>query len=102
MRFKIKYHDDFKADYKKVISFVKDPHRLNRELYRITQALILHQSPPADCITNPVLCRGADYHECFIYDDGKYLIVMYYKIKGHRIYLARIGTPKTFTSPYYH
>ena len=96
-KFKLKFHDDFKKDYRKVIKRVADPKKLDRELKTVAHALLAEQEVPDKYVTNTIPRAGVGWYECFVYHDKKDVIIIQYKIKGYRIYLARIGTPSALT-----
>ena len=94
---RLKFHDDFKEDYLRVIKLVNAPKRLDRELKTVARALQSGKKLPDKYVTNKILCEGVGWYECFVYHDRKYTIIVQYKIQGLCVCLARIGTPSALT-----
>lgn len=100
MTFKVRYRDDFINDYKKIIKLVDDPRCLDRNLREISDSLFAKQAVPAKYVTNALFLVEPGWYECFVYTDKHCTIIMQYKIKGHRIYLSRLGTPAALMKKY--
>jgi len=94
---KLRFHDDFKKDYRRIIKLVMDSKALDSNLRTIAHILLSGGKLPDKYATNDLLCDGTGWYETFVYDDGKHTIIMQYKIQGQRIYLARLGTPSVLS-----
>ena len=94
---RLKYQDDFKKGYRKIIKRIRDPKRLNRELGTVVTALQLGHTLSGTYVINRIPFTEAEWYECFVYYDEKHTIIIQYRIKGGTVYLATIGTPSELT-----
>jgi mRNA-degrading endonuclease YafQ of YafQ-DinJ toxin-antitoxin module len=94
---KIKFHDDFKANYQLLAKKADNPRGLTKALNTVVDLLWAKGSVEGRYVTNRLSSKGLGWFECYLYHDKKYVILIHYKIAQTYVYLSQIGTPQTLT-----
>ncbi len=86
---RIFYASQFKKDFPKTETTLKNKKEFRRELRKFITALQFGKIPSAYAI-NELLAKGSHWYDCYIYQD----IILVYRIDSTCLTLQRIGKAK--------
>jgi len=95
---RLRFHDDFKTDYKKYKKQVSDGRKLDTDLKTFTDYVLKKRELPASYTTNRLVTEGTGWYECFIYTDKKHTLILLFKLESASLTLARLGPPAYLTT----
>ena len=87
---KIYWKEQFKEDYQRVESKLKNPIPFRKALSRAISVLQQEKDLSKKYTVNRLPAQGQGWYDCYVFED----IIMIYKIQGQYIKLSRLGTPR--------
>jgi hypothetical protein len=92
---KIRYMDEFKEGYLRIVSLLNNPLRFYGNLKEVVQLLEQGYKKPPNYIVNPIKgYRG--FYNCYLYQTTQHIIILQYRIGGGYADLLRIDTIENF------
>jgi hypothetical protein len=92
---KLKFTDDFKEGYLKVIDILPRPSRFYKNLWKITRLFEQGYKTPPGFTVNSI--KGhKHWYNCYVYRDARYIIILQYIVENENVILLRIGPIEDF------
>lgn len=92
---KLKFTDDFKEGYLKIIEILPRPARFHRNLLRIIRLLEQGYKIPPNFTVNSIKGRR-NWYNCYLYRDAERIIILQYIVESEDVILLRIGPIEDF------
>lgn len=92
---KIKYTDEFKEGYLRIIATVSNSARFYNNLNEVVR-LIEQEYKLSPAYTVNAIRGQKGWYNCYVYNDTKDIVILQYKVSGGYSYLLRIDFIEAF------
>ena len=92
---KLKFTDDFKEGYLKIIDILPRPARFYGNLEKAVRLLEQGYKTPPNFTVNSIKGRR-NWYNCYIYRDARFIIILQYIVEDQDVILLRIGPIEDF------
>jgi len=92
---KIRYMDEFKEDYLRMVTLLNNPSRFYNNLKEVVQLFEKGYKTPPHYVVHPIKgCKG--FFNLYLYHSTKHIIILRYRISGGYADLLRLDTIENF------